>query len=243
MSKSRNIKLIGFASLGVIMLLGGVAIAVPAVTQSTRWIQEADTVEEANAQLAKQIADLETAKENHPDVVALNEDLNIKFPTTVKGTLLLKDISNAAAQAGMSASAVETVNIATPSILEVAPVEEAPAEEAPAEEAPADEAPSNEGEAAAPAPAPKLATMNIEITVSGTDSQISAFLKALGQIDRAIKIDSVKISQKDDTSGIVINSMTISGTTLLYQEIPDPDKQVKKTKDNSKANSDVNNNN
>lgn len=243
MAQSKNIKLIGFVSLGLVMGLGGVAIALPAVTQSNRWISESNSVQEANSKLEADLIGLEEVKARHDDVVALNDELNVKFPTTAQGTLLLRDISNAAAQAGMAASAVQTVNISTP-ILAEAPVAEVPTandgtatQEGTDSKAPSNEAPKEE---AAPA-TPKLATMNVEITVVGSSAQITAFLKSLGSVDRAIKVDSVKISSQKDANDTPLNSMTITGTTLLYKAIEDPALSAKKSSTTTKSNTTTNN--
>jgi Tfp pilus assembly protein PilO len=237
MSKAKNIKLIGFVSLGLVMGLGGIAIALPAVSQSQRWISESNAVQETNSGLEATLIGLEEVKTRHDDVVALNDELNVKFPTTASGTLLLQDISNAAAQSGMAASSIQTVNISTP-ILADAPA--APVAEEPA--AGDETAPSNEAPEAEPS-TPKLATMNVEITVVGSSAQISAFLKALGQVDRAIKIDSVKISSQKDSNDNPLNSMTITGTTLLYKAIEDPSLSVPNNTQNEETETNTESNN
>lgn len=232
MSSSKNIKLIGFVSLGLLIGVGGIAIAVPAVTQSARWIQEEDAVKESNAQLQSDLIALEKVEEEHPDVVALNKQLNVKFPTIASGTLLLADVSKAAAMSGISASSIQAVNLATPILVQP----ESTATDSKTSSGSSTTAPSNESkttDTTKKAATPQLATMNVEITVVGSGSQLSAFLKGLGQVDRAIKIDSVKISEVKGNDGAGMNSMTISGTTLLYKEITDPATAQKSSTSNS----------
>lgn len=216
MKNFKNVKLIGYVILVLITIIGIMVIAIPAVNQSARWGSEISAAEDNNQKIADNVKSLEEKKKTHEDAVALNEELNIKFPTTASGTLLLADISNAASQSGISASAITAINIATPVLAE--------AEEEPAPEA-ADKKPAEDGEtsqeAAAPA-TPKIATMGVEITVNGTNAQLSTFLKALRQVDRAIKIDDIQIAELDKEAPEAYSTMTIVGTTILYKTIDDP---------------------
>lgn len=63
-----------------------------------------------------------------------------------------------------------------------------------------------------------LASMSISLSVSGTGEQLTAFIAALYNTSRVIKIDRVAISDRNDG-----NTMTIEATTYLYASIEAPD--------------------
>lgn len=217
MSKVKNIKLVGFASVGVIALLGIGLVGMPLIGQTARWSEDEKVIQEQNQKIEDQVVALQKIQSNTDAVSALNDELNKKFPATANVPLLLSDISAAAANSGISSNNITAINIKNPELY-VAPV--APA----AKTDTASKDTSTSESTAAPEPA-KLATMKIEVSVIGTPQALSEFLKNLGKIDRAIKVDTTTIALSSDKNGGNEQSMTISGTTLLYAglEVPNAD--------------------
>lgn len=217
MSKIKNIKLVGFASIGVIGLLGIGLVGMPLIGQTARWSDEEKVIQEQNQKVEDQVVALKKIQSNTDAVSALNDELNKKFPATANVPLLLSDISLAAANSGISANNITAINIKNPELY-VAPVTTTSKTDTSSKDA------SSAKSTAAPEPS-KLATMRVEVSVIGTPQALSDFLKNLGKIDRAIKVDTTTIALTSDKNSGNEQTMTIAGTTLLYAglEVPTAD--------------------
>lgn len=221
MSKAKNIKLIGFTGVGLIAALGIGLVGTPIISQTARWADEEKTIQEQNQKTEDQVVALKKIQSNTDAVSGLNDELNKKFPSTANVPLLLTDISNAAASAGIGASNITAVNVKNPELY-IPPVT------ATKTDAAADTSQTSTADPAAAEPS-KLATMKVEISVLGSPDALSNFLKALGQIDRAIKVDSTTVSAADSKDAGGLQSMTIQGTTLLYAGLDTPAEAAAKT--------------
>ena len=222
MSKAKNIKLIGFTGVGLIAVLGIGLVGTPIISQTARWADEEKSIQEQNQKTEDQVVALKKVQSNTDAVSGLNDELNKKFPSTANVPLLLTDISNAAASAGIGASNITAVNVKNPELY-IPPVT------ATKTDAAADASKTSSSKPAAAAEPSKLATMKVEISVLGTPDALSNFLKALGQIDRAIKVDSTTVSAADSKDASGLQSMTIQGTTLLYAGLDTPAEAAAKT--------------
>lgn len=226
MSKLKNIKLVGFTGVGLIALLGIGLVGTPLISQTARWADEEKSVQQTNQKTQDQVNALKKIQSNTDAVSGLNDELNKKFPSTANVPLLLTDVSNAAATAGIGAQNITAVNIKNPELY-VAPVT------ATKTDTKTDTSSSSSNpKTAEPS---KLATMKVEISVIGTPDSLSNFLKALGQIDRAIKVESATISAADNKDGNGLQSMTISGTTLLYAGLTTPAEAAAQNSSSSKV--------
>lgn len=228
MSKAKNIKLVGFTGVGLIALLGIGLVGTPLISQTQRWADEEKTVQEQNQKTEDQVNALKKIQSNTDAVSGLNDELNKKFPSTANVPLLLTDISNAAASSGISASNITAVNVKNPELY-VAPVT------ATKTDTKTDTSKSDSSAKPAAAEPSKLATMKVEISVLGTPDALSNFLKALGQIDRAIKVESATVSAADSKDAGGLQSMTISGTTLLYAGLELPSDTTAKNSGSTKV--------
>jgi len=216
MSNQRNIKLVGIAGLVIVAIAGGALVAYPLIGQTQRWSDETVQAQEANDVLKDKIVALQATEALTPEVIALNAELAAKFPNLPNGTDLLQDISSAAVQSGMSSENIESVIISAPVLLSGTPGATTDGTTPPADPAaPADG--QAEGNSTPDVTASKVASMDIAISVSGTGPQLSAFMVALGETRRTIKIDTVAIKTTEEKT-----TMDIKGTSYLYASIEAP---------------------
>lgn len=225
MKKTQQIKLIGIVSIILITLLGIFTVAIPFVNQASKLATTQDEIIKANAQLDNNIKKLNTDKNDVNKVTSLYQELKKKFPDTVQPTALIADVSNAATKAGMGANNVEGVQMSKPE--PITPTATGSTQQTTEN---TKTPPTTDATQPAQSNAPtggnsNLAQMKVTITVNGTGTQLGAFLGALNEVNRVIKVNSVEISANKDG----VSTMTVNGTTYLYKGIAVPSAQAPQT--------------
>lgn len=231
MSK-RNIKLLGFSLIGILILIVVVAAGLPLLNQTTAQSAEITQEEDNLTTLQQQLATLQGVQEKYPAVDQINQELAAKFPNIQQGSDLLDNISIAAIGAGMSPSQVTNITIAPPAVVTppvVATPTETPAEGGDAvdaaEDAAADAAPEATDGATPPAAGEEagsgssIAAMAVTLSVEGTPEQLQEFLTQMSNMTRVVKIQGVSFASTEDGK----STLAITGESYLYAVIPSPE--------------------
>jgi Tfp pilus assembly protein PilO len=225
LTKSRTIVLLG--SLGIVLLLivSWFLLLSPRMATASDLNTQRESVEAQNVAAESKIAELEQMKANIGEVKAEADLLTKRFPPTAEEAELFALVKKAAAQAGIPERNISDLTIAVPAIgagdgsvtlPETAPPAEgetaADPNAAPAEAAPV-----------AAAPTSQLASMPLDVTVTGTKVQVTNFLAALENMDRAYLVSSVSLGGEGEGEG---SSATINGSMYLLPELVDPTAEV-----------------
>jgi Tfp pilus assembly protein PilO len=207
MKKTKQIKIFGSIALLLITLLGTVFVILPTFDETNTLVENRTNIDEGNTELDNRIAELEKDRTNVQKITNIYLELVKKFPTSIESTNLLADVSNAATLAGMAPSNIEGIVMNKPEFTTNTTSEEETAS------------------------SQNLAVMEVSITVNGTPNQLTAFLGSMNEVNRVVKISSVNVSTRG-TEGI--STMTISGSTYIYQGVAIPDRALN-TNDNNPA--------
>jgi Tfp pilus assembly protein PilO len=226
MAASRKvIKLGGFAGIGLLLILAGVVVGQPLVSEITGNGTEITQATQKNQSLQDQITSLKKIAEDNTKVVAINNKLLTQFPELADVPDLLNSISNSADTAGISPDQITSVNFTIPTLeTPTASSTAAPASTATpaatATPAPAS-TPAAGGTAAAGASSATsdLASMNVSITVTGNSDKFQIFLAQLTSMDRVFSVSGFNISE-DASKGT--GTLAVQGTTYLYRHIDTP---------------------
>jgi Tfp pilus assembly protein PilO len=211
MKKTKQIKIFGSIALLLITLLGTFFVILPTFNETNTLVENRTNIEEGNTELDNRIAELEKDRTNVQKITNIYLELVKRFPTSIESTNLLADVSNAATLAGMSPSNIEGIVMSKPEFIT--------------------NKTTNEEETTETSPSQNLAVMEVNITVNGTPNQLTAFLGSMNEVNRVVKISSVNVSTRG-TEGI--SSMSIVGTTYIYQGVAIPDRTIN-TNDNNPA--------
>lgn len=160
----------------------------------------------ANVSALRQERQIQMLADQAPELARQAQDLYSRMPQTAELPIVLQQITKAATDAGVRPADITVLNTGIPESV----VDEKHPE------------PGSAG-AAAEAVGVKLATMSIEVTVSGTSSQLLGFLDNLQSLDRAVLVTETDFATSvDATSTKPTQSLTVRGTMfVLESRLPD----------------------
>lgn len=230
MSKSRLITVVGSLILVVILIAGWFLLLSPRLEKASDLRSQREAVASENVTTKATIDDLEKKKANIGEAQADAELLAGKFPSTAAEAELFALIRKAASDAGLPEKNVTDLTPGIPALASTDGSVALPADQAaPAEgeasdpnAAPAAGTDAAAGGEKAAAPAAQLATMSLDLSVTGSQAQVIRFLGELENMDRAILIETVSFGDGEKGSG----SATISGKMFLLPALVDPTKPV-----------------
>lgn len=226
MSKSRSIVLLGSLGLAVVLLAGWFLLLSPRMATAGDLNAQREAVEVANEQTRAKIVELEQMKADIDTVEAEAETLAARFTGTAEESALFDLIRDAARKAGIPERNISDVTAGVPVIgggdgSVTVPQGTGTPTPAPAP-TPATDANAAPAPASAPAPAAptsQLASMSLDVTVTGTEEQMVRFLDALESMDRAYLVHAVTLGESEGRS----MSATINGNMYLLPPLTHPD--------------------
>lgn len=160
----------------------------------------------ANVSALKQERQIQTLAEQAPELARQAQELYSRMPQTAELPIVLQQITKAATDAGIRSADITVLNTGIPESV----VDEKKPE------------PGSAG-AAAESVGVKLATMGIEVTVTGTNRQLLAFLDNLQSLDRAVLVTETSFATAvDAVAAGPRESLTVRGTMfVLESQLPD----------------------
>lgn len=239
-TSTRNIKLVGFAGLGVIAVGGIVLGIVPLVGQLGGTNEDIDAANQQTSQLRTQIQQLEGVQDNEAEVNKFKEDFVAAFPETAQVPDLINTIATAAVQAGIPASSITNYGFQAPVIGAAATATSGSATTSgaagtPAAAAPAATAPTTgtgaagtgaagtTGGSALGATTGQAAAMTLNLTVQGNTRKFATFMTNLTNMDRNFSITTFAVAGGAQGTP---DTLTLTGRTLLYSHITTPEESA-----------------
>lgn len=239
-NRVKKVKMFGVAGVTLVTVLGGLLVVYPMITEvEAIKIQVAEKVLE-NTTLQTRIQSLNATADQVPAIKAINDELAAQFPATADIPGLLSSLSESASTVGLGSGAFESIETSVPALIaggEAAlPSTEgaAPAEGGAPAEAPASGPVDNTDTGAGSAPAPAagggatataggdLASMTVDITITGTQAQLADFVEAVATGDRALLIKGFSIEESEDGEA----TLSLNAEAFLYRTLADPDAQA-----------------
>lgn len=217
MSSKRNIVLIGSLALVIIAVAGWFLLLSPRMATAGEIHSQRESVEMSNGVTQAQITELQKMKDDIGTAKADADLLTRRFPPTAAQSMLFEHIRRAAFAAGLPERKISTLTITAPTI---GASDGSVSLGAPAAAPVVDPATG----IAAPAVAPiagaggQLATMNVDLSVSGPQSRLAALLNALEDMDRAFLVTSVNLGNSAGGE----STLTLTGKMFLLPELVDP---------------------
>lgn len=214
MSTKRNIILFGTLALVVLAVAGWFLLLAPRMATAGDIDAQRDSVATTNEVTQAQIVELTTMKEDIGTAKADADLLTRRFPPTAAQAMLFEHIRRAAFKAGLPERKISTLTITVPTIgASDGSVSLAPATTTTVD--PNATVPTTGAPVAAPAG--QLATMNVDLSVSGPQDRLTALLSALEGMDRAFLVTSVNLGTTEGES-----TLTLTGKMFLLPELVDP---------------------
>lgn len=177
-----------FGVLGLVALvgLGWLLVLSPRLQEADRVSERAATMETTNLQQLNRYNDLVAKAREIPKAAAEAEKLFASMPQEADIPDVLTQISKAAEQAGIPPADIQTINTSVP-----VPVGD----------------PATQGESGV-----ALATMQVDVTVKGTDEQLKKFLDNLQALDRSILVQSTNVTAANGAS-----TLQVTGQMFVLQ--------------------------
>jgi hypothetical protein len=231
MSKSRSI--VVFGSLGLVLL---VALTWVLVLSSRMAVAgdlnlQRESLEQSNVSTAQRIAELEQKKEGIGATKAEAEVLTNRFPATAAQSELFALVRQAADAAGLKEGSVTDLSAGVPVLggsmdgsVTLADPAAAAGDPAAASDPAAETVPAGAPVTTPAPPVSQLGTMSLDMTVTANPTQITAFLEALENMDRAYLVTSVTLGGDSEKS-----SASITGNMYLLPSLVDPTAPVPTT--------------
>lgn len=200
------------ASLSISLTFTGVmlfAIAIwlvilsPRISTSVELKQQAIEVEQSNLLLAQRNREMLVMAKTAPAIVQEAQKLFSRMPESAQLPEVLRQITQAAVSSGISTRNIQMINATIPTSITT------DAKLSP-----------NETVASANGLGVNLATMKIEIAVSGSEQQRLNFLERLQKLNRGLLITSDSVT----TDGVSTNTGTLAVTGTMFvleSKLPD----------------------
>jgi type IV pilus assembly protein PilO len=196
--KGNRVRTVTLVSIVGIVALAAVAWFVvlgPRLAEADQIATQVEQADMSNLQLRNRVNQARAQVEQAPAAAAEAQKLFATMPRAAELPTVLRQITEAAQQAGIDPSAIQVISTAVPIAT---------------------------GVAAQGASGVSIAEMDIGITVSGNRENLLAFLDNLQALDRAFLITATQVSGgalNDPTAG---ESLTMRGTMFVLQsELPD----------------------
>lgn len=227
MSSKRNIIIFGSLILVIVAVAGWFVLLSPRLSTPGELNDQRVSVETANAVTRTQIAELEEMKAQIGQAKADADLLTRRFPPTAEQSVLFNLVQQAAASAGLPASKISTLTISVPTLGSSDGSVTLPGTTGadPTTTGTAPSTPATDPASGVPAPAATgggLASMTVDVTVSGPKARLSGFVRALENMDRAFLVTAINLAGTGEGG----SSLTLSGTMFLLPELVDPTAEV-----------------
>lgn len=198
LSDSRKTSLIGTVALLALLAASWMFVLSPRLGQAAEVRAQADTVAAQNESLAATIAQLESKRKNLPEQRDYAAALAARVPASAAQPELFDAVRDAAARAGIPEQDVSSV---TPSVPQAGGVGSGSVT------LDTDES---------------LASMELNISVSGSYASIVTFLGELENMPRAYLINTVNVSPDQDETGVGRYTLVVNGTLFVMRAPVDP---------------------
>ena len=183
------VALVGLTALAWFLLIG------PRLAEADEISAQVEQSEMANLQLRNRVNQARTQVAQAPAAAAEAQKLFATMPRAAELPTVLRQITEAAQEAGIDPSAIQVISTAVPIAT---------------------------GVAAQGASGVSLAEMDIGITVSGNRQSLLDFLDNLQALDRAFLITATQVSGAALNDPAAGESLTMRGTMFVLQsELPD----------------------
>lgn len=244
-TSTRNIKLVGFAGLGVVAVGGIVLGVVPLIGQLGGTNEDITAANAQTSQLRTQIQQLQGVQDNEAQVNQFKDDFVAAFPETAQVPDLINTIATAAVKAGIPASDITNYGFQAPVIGAAATATSGSASTsasgttgstgatgttgstgstaatpAPGATASAGTGTGTAGASALGATTGQAAAMTLNLTVQGNTRKFAVFMSNLTDMDRNFSITTFAVAGGSQGSP---DTLTLTGRTLLYSHITTPE--------------------
>lgn len=200
LTRVRIVRLAVILGLVAVTVLGWFFVLSPRLSEVDTITVATNDTDLANLKLMKQQRELLDLAAQAPAKAAAAQKVFAAMPQTADLPEVLNQISQAAVRSGIKPADISVINTSIP-----LPIT--------AEQAGAADAATSLGL--------NLATMQIDISVTGDRADLLRFLDALQSMDRAILLASNSLSRVG-TTATAQESMTVTGTMFILQsELPD----------------------
>jgi Tfp pilus assembly protein PilO len=195
----------------ILSLLGIVALAAmswflllgPRLSEADEVALQVEQVEANNLQLRNRVNQTRDLADRAPDAAVAAQQLFARMPEAAELPTVLRQITDAAQSAGMKPDNVQVISTAVPVAVGAG---------------------STTGGVS-------LASMKIDVTVSGSRPQLLTFLDNLQGLDRALLVDGTQITVTPDPDSKASETLQVSGTMFVLQSaLPDLVAQVDQLK-------------
>ncbi|MBA3742105.1 hypothetical protein [Sporichthya sp.] len=210
LTSARKTTLIGTAILLVALVAAWMLVLSPRSDAVAAVNAEVTAAEEANQALRVQIEALRARQAQLPELREVSKALDRRFPPTAEQAKLFKMITAAAAQAGIAPQHLASMTMDPPAAVGAA------------------------GTSAqlpgVSAPIGQIAAQKLTINVSGTPSQIRAFVGNLEKLPRAFAVNTIGFVQQaagtspteDVSTAPDAQTVTITGEMFVMPKVEDP---------------------
>lgn len=207
LSKVQVNAIVAWLALGVLTFMLWALVISPRIATAQALKAQTEQVESANINLVKQHQEILAQGEQAPQLAMEAQRLFSRMPQSAQLPAVLRQINAAAAKAGINYRNVQLINATIPESVD--------------QKNPPPPASSAAVSAAAAVDlGVHLATMTIEVTVTGSNAQRLAFLTLLQGLDRGLLITGTSAV----ADGLKANSgtLTVTGTMfVLESQLPD----------------------
>jgi Tfp pilus assembly protein PilO len=199
-NRVRTVTLLSIVGIVALAAAAWFLVLSPRLSEADEVAAQVEQAEMGNLQLRNRVNQARAQVAQAPAAAAEAQTLFATMPRAAELPTVLRQITEAAQDAGIDPAAIQVISTAVPTAT---------------------------GAAAEGASGVSLAEMDIGITVSGTRQSLLAFLDNLQALDRALLITATQVSGaalNDPTAG---ESLTMRGTMFVLQsELPDLVAQV-----------------
>lgn len=215
----KGVKRLFITLIALIAVVGVMLVVMPLMSQNQKFAEDITSSQSEQAAALEKLNKLKKQKEDIAKVEKMDADLSVAFPGSANTPGLVGYVSKAAVDAGMSVSNITDLSTGIPTLTASSSNEGAVAAAPGATpEAPATGAAATPG-AAAPAAGggSNMAEMTVDISATGSISQLGQFTTNLTKGERNLLISDFAISS-DSTTGE--STVKITAKTFIYKSIP-----------------------
>jgi len=195
---------LSWLALGALALLLWTLVLSPRIATAQELKAQSEQVQSANLDLVKKHQEILALGQQAPQLALEAQQLFSRMPQSAQLPAVFRQINSAAWRAGIGSHNVQVINATIPESVDKANA-------------------TTPNSATGTRPVDlgvHLATMKVEVTVTGTDAQRMTFLSLLQSLDRGLLITGTK-SVSNGVKGNVGN-LTVTGTMfVLESQLPD----------------------
>lgn len=206
-NRVRNITLLGIVGLLALVAIVWFFVLGPRLSSADEISAQADQVEMANLQLRTKVNQAQQQVTQAPAAAAEAQKLFATMPQAAELPTVLRQITDAAQQAGIGPADIQAISTTVPAAAGAADGSDASGV--------------------------SMATMDIGVTVAGSPDSLLTFLDNLQALDRALLITSTQETTQTDTGK---EALQVQGRMFVLQsQLPDLVAQVEALMEQAKA--------